>query len=311
MIKIIIGFLCITFGLQSRVIPYPDFTESLFFHRLPQFEDDYERICSSFDARCTSLFESIYRTQIEQAHAHPLAEKPRIPQIIHQIWLGGSVPPLYCKWMESWASLAGWEYRLWTDEEVKSLYLYNRDLFDATENLGERSDILRLELLYQYGGLYVDTDMECVHPEYFEELHRDFDFYIGVEPLGHGSIYKYRMFKFCNAVIGSTPHHALLNALIKNLKANALAYHHAGVVERTGPSYITRIIVEYELRHAHQQRNIYLPTTFFYPITIYQRNQLLADPSYPMPIFDETAAIHYWIGSWRPNDQAYCEDFSP
>lgn len=54
--------------------------------------------------------------------------------------------------------------RLWTSETVAKLKLYNQEAFDHASNYGEQSDILRYELLYLYGGVYVDTDMQAVRP---------------------------------------------------------------------------------------------------------------------------------------------------
>lgn len=290
---------------KERSIPYPNFTSSVLYHGAYDNFNRYQHLYSSFDPECVDLFEAIYYLQIDSAHRNSFSEKARIPKIIHQIWLGGDPPEICREWMSSWANLHGWEYKLWTEEDVKTLKLYNRDLYDSIDNLGEKSDILRLEILYQFGGVYVDVDLACMKPEYMEELHTDFDFYICIEPLGHGAIYKYHMYKFCNAIIGSAPKHTLVETLITNLKANYFAYLHLGVVERTGPSYITRIIYEYEARGAHKQRNIYLPTTLFYPIAIFQREDSLAFPERYIDLFPETAAIHYWMGSWRPTTLNY------
>ena len=51
---------------------------------------------------------------------------------------------------------------LWTDEQVAGLTLFNQAAFDAAPNFGEKSDILRYELLYAFGGVYVDVDLQCV-----------------------------------------------------------------------------------------------------------------------------------------------------
>jgi mannosyltransferase OCH1-like enzyme len=40
---------------------------------------------------------------------------------------------------------------------------YNKDIIsDKTLNPGLRADALRLELLYQYGGVYIDVDVICL-----------------------------------------------------------------------------------------------------------------------------------------------------
>ena len=38
----------------------------------------------------------------------------------------------------------------------------NKLAFSLAKNLGMKSDILRYEILMKYGGIYVDTDYECL-----------------------------------------------------------------------------------------------------------------------------------------------------
>src|SRR5437867_4300593 len=126
-----------------------------------------------------------------------------IPLIIHQIWLGSPVPEQFKPLQETIIEHhAGWEYVLWTDERVKELTLHNQELFDRATNFGEKSDILRYELLYQFGGLYLDIDIACVKS--LEDLHRTYDFYIGWQPddTGHKQL--------GTGVIGCRPGHWLL-----------------------------------------------------------------------------------------------------
>ena len=290
----------------SRSIPYPDFRDAIFYYGTDPHHARHEEIYAAFDPKCVHLFESIYYSLIEEVKKKPLSETVRIPKIVHQIWLGGKVPEEYRLWASTWAQLQGWTYQLWTDENIHTLKLYNQDLFNEIDNYGEKSDLLRLEILRQYGGVYVDMDFECFRPAFFEELHRDFDFYIGIEPLAHGVIYKYRMFKFCNAIIAAAPNHPLMEALIQNFRVNYLAHLDRGTFAKTGPSYITRIIYEYEALGAHKQRNIYLPCTFFYPFNILHKAPYLAFSEIPHSFFPETVAIHYWSQSWtRINQNAY------
>jgi mannosyltransferase OCH1-like enzyme len=249
-------------------------------------------------------------TQNLQAANTDSSEEYRIPRIIHQIWLGSQVPEQYRNWMESWTSLEGWEYRLWTDREVAELHLHNRELYDNSHNFGEKSDILRLEILQQFGGVYADIDYECLQPQMFEELHKKFDFYIGFEPLSMGSCRKFRIFKTCNAILAAAPHHPLLHDLITNMKANYYAYIHFGVVERTGPSYLTRIICQHEMTGAHAKRNAYLPSSFFYPVSYRDRMNYQHHSKRILQLFPEAAGVHFWEGSWRPTRSDYNTDLN-
>jgi hypothetical protein len=99
-----------------------------------------------------------------------------IPKIIHQIWLGSARPssPRYEAWFASWTTYhPSWTVRWWHDADVVALKqsgaFRNSRAFAAAENYGEKSDILRYEILLKYGGVYVDTDMECLAS--FESLH--------------------------------------------------------------------------------------------------------------------------------------------
>lgn len=290
----ILVFICMSSVAESKPIPYPNFMASML--RNKGTEEEYKKFNPALVEFFTNSYERCVNSQLN-------SNIDRIPRIVHQIWLGGPVPERYHNWMTYWASLEGWEYKLWTDEEADALPMYNKDLYNKCINKGEKSDILRLEILNQFGGIYVDVDYECVNIDIFEELHRQYDFYIGFEPLEHGSIKKRNMFKVCNALLGSVPHHPLVNHLIVNLKANFLAYMpFCGAVERSGPSYLTRIICDYLPNCPDRYRNICLPCTFFYPFTDAEVIELDS-----LDVFAETGGIHYCSGSWRKKITVYEE----
>lgn len=293
--RIIFIIFCVSsiFSFHLTSFEYPDFATSML-----RGNQGMEKEYMGMNANLVEVFTKIYEENI--ATEEP-SEKSRIPKIIHQIWLGGPVPEKYLDWMKGWASLEGWEYRLWTDKEVKSLKLHNQKLYDMSTNFGEKSDILRLEILQKFGGLYVDVDYECVNLSVFEHLHQQYDFYIGFEPLEHGIIGRSNIFKLCNAVIAAIPQHPLIKHLITNMKANYLAYSpFAGPIQTSGPSYITRVVAEYVVYRPDRYRNMYLPCTFFYPLT---EREIFIDKK--LDIWPETAGIHYWSGSWHVQKQLY------
>lgn len=87
--------------------------------------------------------------------------RQNIPKIIHQIWLGPEPRPV--EWMETWKQKhPDWAYKLWTEENLPPMQ--NRKQFDAINTYNGKSDILRMEVLYLYGGIYVDADSECLLP---------------------------------------------------------------------------------------------------------------------------------------------------
>lgn len=86
-------------------------------------------------------------------------------KIIHQIWLGPRKPPLWC--MNSWKDYIkhnpDWSYKLWSEKDVKTLI--NHKIYNTEKNVRGKSDILRYEILYQYGGIFIDADSLCINPQ--------------------------------------------------------------------------------------------------------------------------------------------------
>lgn len=308
--KIFSLFFCVFFfGSGYGEIAYPDFLVSMtregrdsnkmdeFFTRYEKYNDDCYR------AQNLKLYRTIYARSI--LLAKNAKENYRIPRIVHQIWLGSLVPARYIAWMRSWTEWLGWDYKLWTEEDVKSLPLYNQDLYDESTNYGEKSDLLRLEVLLHYGGIYADIDFECVNRNVFDELHRSFDFYIGFESIGHGILNN--SYKICNAIIGACPHHPIIKNLIIGIRANWRNREHQSAVEKSGPDYFSRTIFDYEMEQIcspekksnnSEYRNIYLPCTFLYPFSEPEVRGAKTSRELIEKAMPETAAIHYWSGSW-------------
>lgn len=209
----------------------------------------------------------------------------KIPKIIHQIWLGSPVPPVYETYMKSWHEKhPDWEYYLWTDENVHMLFpLYNQQYYDAAENYGMKSDILRWELLYRFGGLYVDMDYECLNP--MDELHYRYDFYTGIQPLD--AIF----LQLGAALVGSVPGHPIMKHCIETIKDD---WHFKGAPTKTGPVHFTKSF--YALA-GKGTIDIALPPYYVYPLgSTEQATQAL----YEQWIAQGAYAIHWWSKSWMP-----------
>lgn len=212
---------------------------------------------------------------------------PKIPKIIHQIWLGSPFPEAYKTLQETWLrNHPDWKYILWTDKDVEELGLYNKALYDRARNYGEKSDIARYEILYRFGGLYVDTDFECLKP--FDILNHLCDFYTGIAYMMSGGIY--------NGLIASKPNHQFLRYCIESMAQLAHNGETANdIVYRTGPNFFTGRFYDY--MHACPGINIAFPVSFFYPWPNYARHDKRRESilSWVKP---ESFAIHHWYTSW-------------
>lgn len=93
-----------------------------------------------------------------------------IPHDIHQIWLGGEMPPFEARAVAGVRTIAersGWRYKLWGAEELRASYGgepmggWIARAFEAlpcSTTWALASDYYRLRILADEGGLYLDTD---------------------------------------------------------------------------------------------------------------------------------------------------------
>ncbi len=200
-----------------------------------------------------------------------------IPRIFHRIWLGTkALPEEFAEFGATWTAMhPSWEMRMWTDANLPPLA--NQALFDNAPSFAAKADILRYELLLRFGGVYVDTDFEClknIEPliaglECFVAQQKDLDADFG---------------RFCyvnNALMGAGPGHPLLRDLV-----SSLPQHMASIppdmpaAALTGPHYLTAVI------QSHPEVKIF-PAKYFYPYTATERWRR-------HDRFPEAYAVHHW-----------------
>lgn len=165
----------------------------------------------------------------------------KIPKIIHFIWLGPRpFPPQSVENIRSWmAKNPTWTFKFWMDRPrdppctgmervIIQEYPFLRlgRCYHASKNWGEKSDILRYEILYNQGGVCVDHDVSCLQS--FDGLHGAYDFYCGLELPCPGIVGHHVVAG--NAVLGSRPGHPLVQHLmdIVEQRWNVLAQKYPG-----------------------------------------------------------------------------------
>lgn len=91
-------------------------------------------------------------------------EIPLIPKAIHYCWFGKNpIPAQHRKWMESWKKLCpDYEIKEWNESNYD--ITKNKYMLQAYENekWGFVPDFARLDIIYHYGGIYFDTDVELL-----------------------------------------------------------------------------------------------------------------------------------------------------
>ena len=165
----------------------------------------------------------------------------KIPKIIHQIWLGNKTrPDLWMNNIQEFCKHFNYEYVLWTEEKLKSFDIINLDKFNDAVIYAQKADILRYEILYSYGGIYIDADCVIVKPEKFNDLVESFtdDCILGREAQEH----EWKGGLIANTVIFSSPKSDFMDKCIKELPHRNLK------IEpwlSTGPQLVTDVNVKF------------------------------------------------------------------
>jgi inositol phosphorylceramide mannosyltransferase catalytic subunit len=217
---------------------------------------------------------------------------PQIPRVLHLIWLGGPIPESYVRLGERWKSvLVGWEVKWWTDVEVDQFEFPSKDVYNNVKNFGAKSDILRYEILYAQGGVYVDTDFLAVKT--LDDL-LYLDLFSGTGHVGRPHVF--------NSIIGSKPGNKVFEMVLHKVRTSFLDESTPdAILMSTGPGMFTNILLP-ELAH---QRAVIFPTTFFYPFPAIRRAKIRnldvqqTEREMKEYIRPETYCVHLWYTSWQ------------
>ncbi len=104
-----------------------------------------------------------------------------IPKILHYCWFGGNaIPQRECECIENWRlNLPNYELTLWNEEnfDIES-HPFTREAY-AAKKYAFVSDFVRAKVLYEHGGLYLDSDVEVL--KNFDSLFDGYDLVCGFE----------------------------------------------------------------------------------------------------------------------------------
>jgi len=208
-----------------------------------------------------------------------------IPKIIHQIRMGNTVlseKELY--WQKTWKDKnPDWSYVLWDDKKIESdLTISHPKVFENCKSFSEKSDVLRFEILYQFGGLYVDTDFECL--KNINQLFRDNDFRKIV-------VFLQQPKKICGAFFAAQKHNTQVKNLIDGLPSREKSHGDRIADCKYGPVYITEKL-GWEIGIPD---GIGCHKKTVYPYSWFEKGRQKEDFSKTHP---EAYAVHHWSGSW-------------
>ena len=207
----------------------------------------------------------------------------KIPNIMHFIWLGDSkIPDIYISYIESWIKKHdNWIFCFWNDLNIPKLV--NQKSYDETHVLAMKADILRYELLYFFGGVYIDCDFLCF--KNIEKIIENYDSFSGYESDKFIAI----------GIMGFKKYDNILFNIIKKLSYNININNKIPIPQLTGPIFFTNIWKIYKTKKSYA-----FPMKYFYSYTFDDKQN-----NKHYKINDDNYAIHMWGHSWKDNKNQY------
>lgn len=262
----------------------------------------------------------------------------RIPKIVHQIWLGSPLPEKFRYLREVMIRVlkpSNWRFILWDEISIEIFKLKNKKAYDAAKNYGEKSDIARYEILYEMGGIYLDTDMEIYRS--FDSIHSHFEFYTGIANTG--------TIELNNALISSIPGHSILRECIERIRhnhqesektsnimgllgnflsqssssspASMLCLQNISnknkddpmsTIARTGPGMFTRafmkVIQDSGACCCKSGSIVAFPPSFFYPFPNNKIEAIDVEKREAMYRHEESFCTHHWAATWNSKNMS-------
>ena len=209
-----------------------------------------------------------------------------IPKKIHYIWVGGNpLTPLAEKCIESWKKYCP-DYEIVRWDESNFDVNQNQYCKEAYENKKWAfvSDYIRLKVLYEEGGIYMDTDVEVVKPldkflsnPAFSGFEND-----TMIPTG---------------IIAAEKYNPWVYKLLKEYDDKHFVKKNGSFDLTTNVETITKVTQEHSpnlvLNNTYQDLGdvVFYTKDYFCPID-YQAKELLKT--------ENTHTIHWFAGSWVP-----------
>ena len=216
-----------------------------------------------------------------------LEQRTSIPKIIHYCWFGGKeIPDFLKKCMESWYKLCpDYEIRRWDENNFDvSKYPFTKQ---AAENkkYGFITDVARLDILYEYGGIYMDTDVKLLKS--FDDLLFNKGF-VGVERWGNIN---------SGGGIGAVPHHPMIREMLDYRLKYPFIFEDGTQNIETNGLYETTPFVRHGMRIDNTLQIINGMTV--YPASVFHPYDYM---SCEEKIEDNTVAVHYFYGGWMEEE---------
>jgi len=215
-----------------------------------------------------------------------------IPKVIHYCWFGGGpLPELAEKCIASWKKYCpDYEIKRWDETNVDiSSIDYMREAFEE-KAWAFVSDVAKLQVIFERGGIYLDTDVEVVRP--LDDLLQNSAF-VGIEDSKRITV---------GLGFGAEAGHQLIGELLNDYRTRHFR-REDGTLDRTPapalqyPYFVKNGFDGKNVKQAVLGATIY-PTEYFCP---------MSNKTGIITLTENTYSIHHFAASWFTEDEQECK----
>ena len=214
-----------------------------------------------------------------------------IPKIIHYCWFGSNpMPGLAKRCVSSWKKhCSDYEIICWNESNFNINTVPFTMQVAKAKKWGFIVDYIRAHVVYHYGGIYLDTDVELIKP-FDEDILQNtcFGGFENKKYINPGSIFA--GIKGCTVAKELMNFYTSYNFVKENGELNLTP----------SPKIFTKLLLKYGLNQNNTYQNLgeftAYPADFFCPMPLETRL---------INITKNTYAIHHYVGSWLSDEELW------
>jgi len=227
-----------------------------------------------------------------------------IPKIIHYCWFGhNQLPDMAQKCIASWRKFfPDYEIKEWNEDNFNvNIIPYTQQAYEA-KKYAFVSDYARFWILYNYGGLYFDTDVEVIRP--MDDI-VDKGPFIGIEVPAKKGIVPYVAPGLGLGLnpglgLGVNPGLGLYQRILEYYSSLSFRNEDGSLNQTTIVAHTTEVLTELGLQPIdgiQQVAGVWIyPADFFNP---------LDSLTGKLNITENTRSIHWYMNSWSDTSKMY------
>lgn len=212
-----------------------------------------------------------------------------IPKIIHYCWFGGgAIPQKLSQYIVNWKKLApDYQVLKWSEEniELRTMPIYVQQAFER-KKYAFVSDYIRLKVLYEFGGIYLDTDVEI--RKKLDAVLDKYEFVTGFETEN----------TLITAFIACVPRHPIIKEFLNQYDERKFILDNGEMDLTPINDKFTELMIHHGLQLGNKQQ-ILDGTIIVYPFEYFAGYDM--ENSHPV-ITEHTYTVHHFQSSWKSLD---------